>query len=157
MPEMGANVELREITQASLPALLDLAVEPEQQEYVATNARSIAEAHFEPRAWFRAVYADDEPVGFVMAYRDPPKEFWVWRFMIDAGRQGKGYGRRALELLVGEARQDGVSEVKLSYHPGEHSPRSFYERFGFVDTGEVDGEEIVMRLTLEELSRDREP
>ena len=101
--------------------MLDLAVEPEQEPYVATNARSIAEAHFEPKAWFRAVYADDDPVGFVMAFRDSPKEFWVWRFMIDAGHQGKGYGRRALELLVEEARQDGVREVKLSYHPGEHS------------------------------------
>jgi diamine N-acetyltransferase len=149
MPEMAARVELREITQDSLRAVLDLAVEPEQEGYVATNARSIAEAHFEQRAWFRAIYADDEPVGFLMAYRDPPKEFWVWRFMIDARHQGKGYGRRALELLVEEARQDAVTEVKLSYHPGERSPHSFYTRFGFVDTGDVEDGEIVMRLTLE--------
>ena len=149
MREMAGRVELREITQDSLRAVLDLAVEPEQQPYVATNARSIAEAHFEPRAWFRAVHADDVAVGFVMAFRDPPKEFWVWRFMIDASHQGNGYGRRALELLVGEARQDGVKEMKLSYHPGEHSPHSFYTRFGFVDTGDVEDGEIVMRLTLE--------
>ena len=149
MPEMAAKVELREITQRSVRAVLDLAVDPEQEPYVATNARSIAEAHFEPRAWFRAVYADDDPVGFVMAFRDPPKEFWVWRFMIDAGHQGKGYGRRALELLLGEARQDGFREVKLSYHPGEHSPHAFYAGLGFVDTGEVEDGEIVMRLTLE--------
>ncbi len=146
---MAATVELREITQASLRAVLDLAVEPEQEQYVAPNARSIAEAHFEPRAWFRAIYADDDPVGFVMAFRDPPKDFWVWRFMIDAGHQGKGYGRRALELLVDEAREDGVKEMKLSYHPGEHSPRAFYTRFGFVDTGGVEEEEIVMRLSLD--------
>jgi hypothetical protein len=61
-----ATVELREITQDSLGAVLDLAVGPEQQPYVATNARSIAEAHFEPRAWFRAVYAGEDPVGFVI-------------------------------------------------------------------------------------------
>ena len=148
MPEMAAKVELREITQDSLRGVLDLAVEPGQEAYVATTARSIAEAHFEPRSWFRAVYADDEPVGFVMAYRNPPDAFWVWRFMIDAGHQGKGYGHRALELLVDEARQDGVAEVKLSYHPDEHSPHAFYTRFGFVETGEVDEEEVVMRLPL---------
>ena len=84
-----------------------------------------------------------------MAFRDPPKEFWVWRFMIDASHQGKGYGRRALELLVEEARQDGVKEVRLSYHPGEHSPHAFYTGFGFVDTGEVEEGERVMRLALE--------
>jgi len=146
MREMAGRVELREITQDSLRAVLDLAVEPEQEPYVATNARSIAEAHFEPRAWFRAIHADDVAVGFVMAFRDPPKEFWVWRFMIDASHQGNGYGRRALELLVEEARQDGVKEMKLSYHPGEHSPHSLYTRFGF---GDVEDGEIVMRLTLE--------
>ena len=37
-------------------------------------------------------------------------------------------------------------EIKLSFHPGEHSPQGFYERFGFGETGEVEGEEIVMRL-----------
>jgi diamine N-acetyltransferase len=149
MQAMVPTVELREITQDSLRAVLDPAVEPEQEGYVATNARSIAEAHFEPHAWFRAVYADDDPVGFVMAYRDPPEAFWVWRFMIDARHQGKGYGRRALELLVEEARADGVPEIKLSFHAGEHSPRDFYERFGFAETGEVEGEEIVMRLALD--------
>ena len=146
---MPKNVKLREITKDSLPAVLDLAVEPEQEQFVASNARSIAEAHFEPHAWFRAVYADDAPVGFVMAYRDPPTTFWVWRFMIDAAHQGKGYGRQALELLVGEALDDGVDEVKLSYHPGEHSPQTFYTRFGFVDTGEVEEGELVMRLALD--------
>jgi diamine N-acetyltransferase len=145
---MAPTIELREITKDSLAAVLDLAVGPEQEQYVATNARSIAEAHFEPRAWFRGVYADHAPVGFVMAYRDPPTTFWVWRFMIDAAHQGKGYGRSALELLVDEARKDGVDEVKLSFHPGEHSPQAFYTRFGFVDTGEVEEGEIVMRLAL---------
>jgi diamine N-acetyltransferase len=69
--------------------------------------------------------------------------------MIDVGHQGKGYGRSALQLLVEEARDDGVTEMKLSFHPGEHSPRAFYARLGFVETGEIDGEEIVMRLTLD--------
>jgi diamine N-acetyltransferase len=146
---MAPTVELREITKDSLAAVLDLAVDPEQEQYVATNARSIAEAHFERHAWFRAVYADDAPIGFVMAYRDPPTTFWVWRFMIDAAHQGKGYGRRALELLVDEARKDGVDEVKLSFHPGEGSPHAFYTRFGFVDTGEVEEGELVMRLALD--------
>jgi diamine N-acetyltransferase len=146
---VSGTVELREITRDTLHAVLDLAVGPDQEPYVATNARSIAEAHFEPRAWFRAVYADGDPVGFVMAYRDPPKQFWVWRFMIDARRQGNGYGRNALELLIEEARKDGVGEVRLSYHPGEGSPHAFYVRCGFVETGEVEGDEIVMRLPLE--------
>jgi diamine N-acetyltransferase len=145
---MAETVELREITQDTLHAVLALSVAPEQEEYVAPNVRSIAEAHFETHAWFRAVYADDVPVGFVMLYRDPPKTFWIWRFMIDAAHQSKGYGRQALDLLIEEARKDGVDEVKLSFHPGEHSPKAFYSRSGFVETGEMEQQELVMRLAV---------
>jgi diamine N-acetyltransferase len=62
-----AAVQLREITPESLHAVLDLAVAPDQRQFVATNARSIAEAHFEPPAWFRAV-VDGEKVVMRLAF-----------------------------------------------------------------------------------------
>jgi diamine N-acetyltransferase len=49
-------------------------VRPEQRGYVAPNAISIARGHFEPRAWFRAVFADETPVGFVMLSEDSDKQ-----------------------------------------------------------------------------------
>jgi diamine N-acetyltransferase len=52
---------------------------------------SLAQAFVEPRAWVRAVYADEEPVGFMMVRIDGDKnEFFLWRFMIAAAHQGKG-------------------------------------------------------------------
>lgn len=144
------NVSLREVTSRNLHDVLALAVSPEQSSYVATNAKSIAEAHFEPKAWFRAIAAGDELVGFAMVYRDrQAREFYVWRFMIDARHQGRGFGRRAMELLLEEARHDGVGHVTLSVVPGEHSARDFYGRLGFEETGELDGNEVVMRLRLD--------
>jgi diamine N-acetyltransferase len=56
------NVELREVTRDNLHDVLALAVAPEQQPYVSPNAKSIAEAHFDPSAWFRVVAAGDELV-----------------------------------------------------------------------------------------------
>jgi diamine N-acetyltransferase len=145
------DVSLREVTAENLRDVLALAVAPEQTGYVASNATSIAQAHFEPRAWFRAVAADDALVGFVMVYRVPAsREFYIWRFMIDARFQGRGFGRRALELLLDEARSDGAAEVTLSVHPGEHSALGFYVRAGFEDTGEREGDEVVMRLRLDD-------
>ena len=45
-----------------------------------------------------------------MVWRDPAEQvFYIWQFMVDARFQGKGVGRRALELLVDEARADGAS------------------------------------------------
>ena len=109
---MVPTVELREITRTHSERFLILGSSPSRRDTSQRTLRSIAEAHFEPHTWFRAVYADDDPVGFVMAYRDPPEVFWVWRFMIDARHQGKGYGFRALELLVEEARADGAPEIE---------------------------------------------
>ena len=116
---------------------------------MAPNSVSIAEAHFEPKAWFRAIYHGEEPAGFAMVWRDPAERvFYIWRFMVDARFQRKGVGRRALELLLDEARADGVEEVTLSVVPGPHSAMAFYERCGFATTGEMHGGEAEMKLTL---------
>ena len=109
------------------------------------------EAHFEPKAWFRVIAAGDELVGFVMVYRDQAaRDFYIWRFMIDARHQGLGYGRRAVELLLEEARGDGVDEVTLNVHPGEHSALEFWRRLGFDETGEIHHGQLQMRLVFSE-------
>ncbi len=147
---MAADVSLREITKETVREVTKLDVGPDQDGLVAPNSVSIAEAHFEPKAWFRAIYSGEEPAGFAMVWRDPDEQtFYIWRFMVDHRFQGKGVGRRALELLIDEARVDGVGEVTLSVVPGEHSAMAFYERAGFVPTGEVHGGEAEMKLTLD--------
>src|SRR5215470_11624768 len=85
-----ATVMLREVTRDTMRAVCHLQVAAEQREYVADNAFSIAQAYFEPKAWFRAIYADETPVGFVMLSDDPDApEYFLWRLMIDAAQQGK--------------------------------------------------------------------
>lgn len=150
-----AAVTLREVTAETVRAVCALEVAPEQRGFVAPNAISIAQAHFEPKAWFRAVYAGDEPVGFAMLYEDVEKEeYFLWRFMIAAEHQGKGYGRRALDLVVAHVRSlPGARELLTSYVPGEAGPKDFYVRYGFVETGEVDEGEHVTRLELEPVGR----
>ena len=146
---MAETVELREITAETVRQVTALAVAPDQEGYVAPNAVSIAEAYFQPKAWFRAIAAGEELVGFAMVYRDAEAgEFYVWRFMIDARHQGRGYGRRAVELLVEEARGDGVERVTLSVVPGDRSALEFYKRLGFGETGNVHGKEIELALPL---------
>jgi diamine N-acetyltransferase len=143
------TIELREITAETVRRVTELEIAPEQQGYVSPNAVSIAEAYFEPKAWFRAIADGDELVGFVMVYRDPAaREFYIWRFMVDARFQGRGYGRSAAELLLEEARGDGVDEVTLNVQPGEHSALEFWRRFGFEETGEVSYGQLQMRLSL---------
>lgn len=146
-----ATVSLRPITSTNVREILDLRVSPEQEKFVAPNAYSLSEALFEPKAWYRAVYADETPVGFIMMEEDQEKgKYYLWRFLIDAKYQGKGYGYQAIQLLIERVRQlPNAREMTLSYVPDLHSPQPFYQKLGFVDTGEADEDELIMRLTFE--------
>ena len=147
-------VQLREITKDTVISITKLAAGDEWKQ-VAPNSVSIAQAYFQREAWFRAIYADERPVGFVMLY-DPslvehPDEpdFFLWRLMIDRAQQGKGYGHAAVEALVKHlgtrpgARRLLVSHVKAA----ERLPR-FYQSLGFRYTGAEDHGELVMERAL---------
>ena len=138
-------ITLREVTAATVRAVTNLRVAPEQEGYVASNAVSIAQAYFAHDAWFRSVHAGELFVGFGML-RDgtllPPTdakpEVSLWRFMIAQEHQKRGYGRAALALLVAHARsRSGVRSIETSYVEGPNGPKDFYLGFGFQHTGEV--------------------
>jgi diamine N-acetyltransferase len=146
-----AEVTLREVTRETVRAICRLQVGPGQDRFVAANAVSIAEAYFQPKAWFRAIYAGEEPVGFVMLYEDQDKaEYYLWRLMIAGEHQRRGYGQQAVALIVDRLRTlPGARELLTSAVPGEGGPRPFYERLGFTATGEVEDGEEVLRLPLD--------
>ena len=148
-----STVTLREITEATVNMILKLKVAPTQEQFVANNAVSIAQAHFSQHAWFRAIYADETPVGFLMLHDEPKSVegpvYYLWRFMIDARYQKLGFGRQALQLLIAHVRtRPNATELLLSYVPEEGGPQPFYERLGFVHTGREHDGELEMRLTL---------
>lgn len=150
-PRRGAPVSLREVTKETLGSVLRLTVAPGQEHFVATNAGSIAQAHFHEEAWFRAIYAAEVPVGFVMLEVHPEvPEYGVWRFMLDGRYQGRGFGRAAMGLVIDHVRTlPGAKELLLSHVPGEGSAGPFYAGLGFEYTGEEDDGELIMRLVLD--------
>jgi diamine N-acetyltransferase len=149
-PAPEATVELREVTAETVRAVCLLHVAPDQRGFVAPNAVSFAEAMFEPKAWFRAVVADEVPVGFVMLSIDPAApEYYLWRFMIDQRYQGRGYGRAAIVQVIEHVRTlPDARELLVSWVPEPGGPAPFYLGLGFEPTGEVDGDEVVARLRL---------
>jgi diamine N-acetyltransferase len=147
-PGREAVVSLREVTKDTVRAICRLKVAPHQEHFVAPNAVSIAQAYFEPKAWFRAVYANETPVGFVMLEEDTEKEeYFLWRYMVDTRYQKLGYGRQALTQVIEHVKtRPGATGLYTSCVPGDGSPCPFYERMGFRYTGEMDDDELVMRL-----------
>ena len=140
-----ANITLREVTADNLVAVCKLSdtLTPLHRKMVADNAFSIAEAHFCPKAWFRAIYANEVAVGFLMLHDDPDKpEYFLWRLMIGGPYQKMGFGRRALDLLIHYVQaRPGADELVASCEEGEGSPLGFYRRLGFEPNGRrYDGE-----------------
>lgn len=143
-------VELREVTNDNLRAVLEMSVTDDQQNYVAPNAWTVAEHAYATEAWLRAIYADEEPVGLLLlSERRKVPRYYVWRFMIDRHHQRQGYGRAAMELLIDHVRMlPDATELFLSHVPGPHGPYEFYRRLGFEETGREEGGEREMVLAL---------
>lgn len=145
-------MELREITGENYQQVLNLSTGAGQEEFVAQNVRSMAQAWvFRDRARPYALYEGEEPVGFIMFdWRPEEKTAEIWRFMIDYRHQGKGYGRRAMELALEKIRRAGVFDrVQLYYMPGNEKARALYRNLGFGETGNTLDGEIQMELILE--------
>jgi len=148
-PAPDANVSLRKITGKTVRAICNLSASDSQKLFVAPNPVSIAEAHFCRNAWFRAIYAGETPVGFVMLHENPKRgTYCLWRFMIDAKYQGKGYGRKALNLVIKRVRKKPKAKaLTLSVVRAERGAEVFYKMFGFDFTGKIEYGEHEMKLS----------
>ncbi|OCH15974.1 GNAT family N-acetyltransferase [Aliivibrio logei] len=144
------SLNLRDLTKDSFYAVCLLSVKPEQVNHVDSNAISIAEASFSESAWFKGIYLNDIAIGFVMVDAKPNKnKYYLWRFMIDAKYQGFGLGKRSIELLLIELKnQFGASQLTTSIVSSENSPLGFYESLGFRLSGSlIDGRERELILS----------
>jgi diamine N-acetyltransferase len=145
---------LESVTPANLDAACDLRVLPEQEAVVAPVVRSLADAYVNPdTAWPRLIYDGDDAVGFVMAGFDPgsPMHWFrcgIWRLNIAAGRQGKGYGRFAVEGVSAEARRRGQDRLTVMWVQHEHGPEGFYLGLGFRPTGERFHDQVIAELSI---------
>src|SRR3989339_27044 len=148
-------IQLKEITKDNLFDVIKLSetLDDKQKRCVAHNAVSIAEAYVKPQAWPRAIYNDDQLVGFVMLalHDDDIKDsdqpsYLLWRFMIAKPFQHLGYGRKVLDLLVEKTKSDHQKYLYTSCMVEDEMPYQFYISYGFEDTYEKDGDEEILKF-----------
>lgn len=128
------QIELRPVTSETVRAVCALSVRDDQRAYVAANALSMAQAHFEPTAVFHAVHRGEDPVGFIQwRNANTPGVAELWRFMIDQAHQSLGLGGQALRLALAKMTSSGFITVETSVVLGPVSPLKFYLSQGFVE------------------------
>ncbi len=158
-------VELVEPYPIGLRKVVELGVHKSQDHLVAPIAHSLSQVAVPPfeegfdgsdpthprvSPWPRIILADGEPAGFVMV-EEPTEanpEPYLWRLLVDRRHQGRNIGFRVMEAVLEQARAWGAASLLVSYVEGYGSPKPFYERVGFVPTGEVDDGETIARLVL---------
>jgi diamine N-acetyltransferase len=147
---MSDKVKLKKVNADNWEAVVELELGADQEDLVASNLYSVAEAQFNPDARPRAVYVGKRVVGFLMydlqKKKGKAQEASIYRFMIDRKYQGKGYGRAALSKALEEIRAiPGVNRISIRYMPENPVAKPFYASFGFVEAGrDRDGEVIAV-------------
>ena len=128
-----------------------LKVSKSQETYVANSTTILARAYAYRDSRSRAflIYEDDTPIGMDLYHDEELLDAYIFSEMfIDEQFQGKGYGRVATELVLGNMKKDGkYSKVILCYIEGNVAAQKLYESFGFVET-DRDENEIIMELGL---------
>ena len=153
-------IQFKEITNANIWKVCALEPFEEQKDFVAENIQSLAEAYATRNegnnALPLAVYDDDDLVGFVMIGKGTVGEenesdlirenYSLWRLMIDKSYQGRGLGKQTIDAAVALIRTFPFGEAKkvwLSYEPENTRARDIYRKYGFVENGDMCGNEVV--------------
>ena len=159
-------LRLEKVTGKNVWSILKLRVSQEQESFVAPNDVSIIEAYTaitgNGYAFPFGIYEGETPVGFLMigfdaddCWEDAPSiargNYNLWRLMIDKNYQNKGYGKEAVRLALEFIKTFPCGKADfcwLSYEPENEIASRLYHSFGFAETGEMDGDEIIAVLKL---------
>lgn len=131
---------LKPITKDNWLKAISLRVREDQTKFVAPNAVSLAQLNFLENFHAKGIYHEETMVGFTLyGIDEDDHEYWIYRIMIDQKYQGKGYGKRAISLVIEDIKKIKEARHKsitLSYEPTNVHAKRVYEKMGF---NEVEG------------------
>ena len=86
----------------------------------------------------------------MLSIMEDKADYYIWRFMIGADHQRKGYGAKAMKKVVEYVRiLPNAKELVLSHVEDNAEAAEFYKSLGFEHTGEKDEDgELMMALKL---------
>lgn len=120
---------------------------PSQERFVAPIAYYLCLCFYGPDWSPLGIAVDGRIVGHVMwAVDEADGSYWIGGLVVDAAHQRRGIGRAAVRALMDRFVATAPNgQVALSYEPENEAARALYAGLGFVETGELEGEEVVAR------------
>lgn len=144
------EIILKEINRENWEECIELQVEENQRKFVASNSYSLLESKYEDYCYPMGIYDGETMVGFLMySFDEDTNKWWMCRLMMDKKHQGKGYGKKSIELLIDLMKKEkGNIVLCTSFEPENTVADKLYESIGFRKTGEIAWGEVVMEIQL---------
>lgn len=138
------EVTIQALTRFTWEKAADLELHPYQEDFLPSNLHSMAQARFENLTPM-GIFSGNEMVGFLM-YGNFGGVCWINRIMVDKNHQEKGYGRKALRLLLRHLRSlPTCREIRTSFVRANALAEYFFGSMGFFQKGKAVDGEIVMQ------------
>lgn len=138
-------MRLTGVTEENWLEIASLSVKEYQKDYVAPAIGILARGYVY-RGCSAKVFAFEEGgvivgMALVREFTEEPLGYDLQQFMIDKQYQNRGYGSRALQLILEELRKEGrYNHVELCVKKADAEAIRLYGKHGFVDSGYVDKE-----------------
>lgn len=134
-------IHFEKVTEENFEDVIHLQLKEEQKGFLENNLYSLAEAKVNPDLEPRAIYNDDQLIGFMLYYfhEGDPDYVYYKRLMIDRKWQGRGFGRAAMEAAIRMFKKEypSIGCVELMHYLDNDAGEALYESLGFEATGEV--------------------
>ncbi len=139
------ELTLGAVTAENWRDVADIAPRDDQRRFVPALAARYLLLGLYGDTWHNlAAYEGDVAVAHVMwGVDDEDGSRWIGGLVVDSAHQGRGVGRRVVELLVEQLEQAG-GVIRMSYRPDNVASHRLFSSLGFVDTDEWDDDERVM-------------
>ena len=152
------RVELVPVNADNQRAVGELITHKSQERFVCAMLGNFRDALVPPSRdgatlvpWYRAIEADGEIVGFIMASEATKADAnpYLWRFLVDRMHQRRGIGSVALDQFERWCGDEGATAIEVKWAEGPGSPAPFFQARGYKPSGKIHGRRIhaVKQLT----------
>lgn len=136
-------IRLTEVTEDNWMDVAALSVKDSQKGFLSPAIGILARGYVYRNCRGRVYVIENEGtvvgVSLVREFTEEPLGYDLQQFMIDQRYQGRGFGSRALELILEELRREGRHDhVEVCVKKADAEAIGLYEKHGFVDSGYVD-------------------